>query len=331
MYEKRYNESQWVISESQNSIGDDFLYAYAGAKYVLGTDPILINSETPPLGKNLIGLSAIYLGNEYLFSMFSGLFALITFYLLCKQVIKDKLVSILLTLLAGLEPLFVVNYFATLLDLLLFGFLNLFFLFLIKYRENNKFIFIYVSGIMLGLIMSIKFFALVLPAFASAVLYLVFKKDLKGLIHFTLSTILSFFILTINYFQFFSRGRNLMDFLKLQKYIYIFHTEGRKATIRLNDSFLKLMFTGHFYSDPDLKKLSPENHFSFLWPIFFLIGIIKSIIDTSSPLFIWIIIYSLSQFFGFTNARYLILLLPYLYLATIDIILKCQFGKKQFS
>lgn len=184
---------------------------------------------------------------------------------------------------------------------------------------------------MLGLIMSIKFFALVLPAFASAVLYLVFKKDLKGLIHFTLSTILSFFILTINYFQFFSKGRNLMDFLKLQKYIYIFHTEGRKATIRLNDSFLKLMFTGHFYSDPDLKKLSPENHFSFLWPIFFLIGIIKSIIDTSSPLFIWIIIYSLSQFFGFTNARYLILLLPYLYLATIDIILKCQFGKKQFS
>ena len=43
--------------------------------------------------------------------------------------------------------------------------------------------------------MSIKFFALVLPAFASAVLYLVFKKDLKGLIHFTLSTILSLFLL----------------------------------------------------------------------------------------------------------------------------------------
>src|SRR3989304_5124811 len=71
-YEKLYNGSQWVDPLSKKPVGDDIVYTFAGAKYITGENPIMINSEHPPLGKNLIGLSAIYLKNEYIFSLLSG-------------------------------------------------------------------------------------------------------------------------------------------------------------------------------------------------------------------------------------------------------------------
>ncbi|MCX7955575.1 MAG: hypothetical protein N2593_00475, partial [Patescibacteria group bacterium] len=90
-YEKKYFNSQWIIPQSKNPIGDDILYTYVGVKYLQGTDPSLINPEHPPLGKNLIGLFSLYLKNEYFFSIFSGLFALFSFYLLSQNFLKNKI------------------------------------------------------------------------------------------------------------------------------------------------------------------------------------------------------------------------------------------------
>src|SRR3990167_3285667 len=54
-WEKRYLESQWVNPMSKHPIGDHGLYTWAGWAYVHGENPILINGETPPLGKYFIG------------------------------------------------------------------------------------------------------------------------------------------------------------------------------------------------------------------------------------------------------------------------------------
>lgn len=128
-YEKRYFHSQWFIPNSKEPIGDDILYTYSGVKYIQGVDPSLINPEHPPLGKNLIGFFALYLKNEYFFSIFSGIIAIFSFYLLSNKIIKNFIFSFLLTLIIGFEPLFVVNYFSTNLDLLIFSFFKFLFLF----------------------------------------------------------------------------------------------------------------------------------------------------------------------------------------------------------
>lgn len=131
----------------------------------MGEKIILINSEHPPLGKNLIGISALYLKNEFYFSVFSGILAIFSFYILSLTIIKDKLISFLISLFLFFEPAFVANYFLTLLDLLTFSFLNFYFYFLIKSLDKGKNNLILVSNLFLGLIISTKFFAIAIPIF----------------------------------------------------------------------------------------------------------------------------------------------------------------------
>lgn len=320
-YENKYNQSQWIIPNSKNPVGDDVVYAYAGAKYILGTNPILIMPEHPPLGKNLIGLSALYLKNEYYFSILSGVFALFSFYLLTQMLLKNKIISLLLTIFLGFEPLFVANYFLTLLDLMILGLINLYFYFFIKYSRNKKYLYLLIDGLIFGLIISVKFYGLSLPLIISSLIFLILKKDYKGMVVYALSLSISFLILIVNYFQFFLKGNNLISFLKLQKYIYLFHTQGRKNDIFLTPSLLTLIFQGRFHIGGG--QFKNENHFSIFWPISFLIFLIfitktffeKKIRNEKTLIIIlWVAVYSFFQSLTYTNARYLILLLPYLYL-----------------
>jgi hypothetical protein len=328
-YENKYNQSQWIIPNSKNSVGDDVVYAYAGARYILGTNPILIMAEHPPLGKNLIGLSAIYLKNEYYFSLLSGLLALLTFFLLTNQVLKNKLLSFLLTLFLSTESLFVANFFSTNPDLLVFAFLNLYFYFLIDYFQNKKLKSIVFANIFLGLIISTKFFAISFPVIFSTILFFLIIKDLKAFLIYFFSLSLSFLILIVNYFQFFSQGKNLIDFLKLQKYIYLFHTLGRKNDIFLTPSLLTLIFQGRFHIGGG--QFKNENHFSIFWPtsfLIFLIFIIKTFFEKKLRnektliIILWVAVYSFFQSLTYTNARYLIPLLPYLYLLSTYFLIK---------
>jgi len=325
-YEKSYNLSQWVVPESKKPIGDDIIYAYAGASYVRGKNPILINSEHPPLAKNLIGLSAVYLGNEYYFSLFSGLFAFLSFCTLTYKVLKSRLHSFLIALIVALEPLFVANYFLTLLDLLTFAFLNLYFYFLPEGRkgENTN---VYLSSIFLGLIISTKFYGLAFPLILSTLIYFFVFKKYKTAFHYLFGLIISLSVLVVNYFQFFKYGNSLTDFLKLQKYIYVFHSQGRRDTFFPNFSFPSLIFTGRFFLDKT--KTAIESHHSFLWAASLMASlyyIVKTKIN--SPVSTWILVYTFIQLFSITNARYLIILIPYLYLSAFALFTKTNPLKK---
>lgn len=320
-YEKRYFHSQWFIPNSKEPIGDDILYTYSGVKYIQGTDPSLLNPEHPPLGKNLIGFFAIYLKNEYFFSIFSGIIALFSFYLLSNKIIKNYLFSLLLILIIGFEPLFVVNYFSTNLDLLIFSFLNFYFYFLLSYKQNKKTKNIILANIFLGLIISVKFYLIALPIIASTLFYFLIKKDKKFLINYFLILPIVGLILLINYFQYFAKNHSLIDFLKLQKYIFVFHTAGRKEAILFNSSVFELLVLGRFY--PDLKNWVIEKHHSFLWSISTIFFYLSLFIKRNFSLICsWIIFYTLFQSLSFTSAKYMIILIPYVYLTVFNLINK---------
>ncbi len=326
--EDRYFKSQWVIPESKHPVGDDILYIYAGVKYLRGTDPSLLVAEHPPLGKNLVGLSALYLGNEYYFSLLSGIFALITFYLLAKSLTGDKRISLLLTVFLGLEPLIVANYFLALFDLLMLGFLNLFFYFLITANDRNSLRNMFLANLVLGLIISTKFFGLMLPVLGAALLYLAVSGKPLVLAQYILALPVAFIVYAGSYFQYFLKGHSPLEFLKLQKWIYVFHTEGRKAFLGLNGSLPLLLFRGRFYTDT--VRTVRENHHSLVWAISSLalpVALpfrIKSVLAGNRPLLLpllWLGLYGLMQLFSFTNARYLILMLPYIYLSLTALLL----------
>lgn len=105
-WEGRYQKSQWVVSNSKNSIGDDGLYAYHGWALLQGGDPSLVNPEVPPLGKYLIGVTESVFSNNNVFGLWTSLLLLIAFYLLNLHVFRDKFLAFLPVFLFSFEPLF---------------------------------------------------------------------------------------------------------------------------------------------------------------------------------------------------------------------------------
>ena len=72
-WKDRFEHSQWVLPLSKRIIGDDGLFAYIGYDLINGGSITGFDSEVPPLGKYLIGLSIKIFGNPYYYSVFFGL------------------------------------------------------------------------------------------------------------------------------------------------------------------------------------------------------------------------------------------------------------------
>ncbi|MCS7093063.1 MAG: hypothetical protein NZL96_01360 [Patescibacteria group bacterium] len=313
-YENQYLQSQWVIPNSQHPIGDDVLYTYAGVKYLKGTDPSLLNPEHPPLGKNLIGISALYLKNEYFFSLGSGVFCALSFFLLIyKKILRKKIIAFLLTVAVFLEPVFIANIFSTNLDLLFFGLFCLYLFFTISYQERQSFFSLFLVSIFFGFMISVKVYLLSVPVITATVIYLLAKRNFPGIFFFGISLLVSFFILIVSYFQYFLKGHSFLDFLSLQKYIFAFHVQGRQEALFINPGLFELLFFGRYY--PDLKKPAQEAHFSPVWPIITYFGVLGLCFKNNWLLpIIWSSTYIFFNLLTFPNVRYLIPLLPFVYL-----------------
>src|SRR3989344_8395973 len=105
-YKNKFLNSQWVISGSNNPISDEELYSYAGYEYVEGINPILINSETPPLAKYIIGSSILFFDNQNVFNYLAGFISLCLIYLLAYEISSSIFVSSLAVFLTSTSSLF---------------------------------------------------------------------------------------------------------------------------------------------------------------------------------------------------------------------------------
>jgi len=66
---KMYESSQYVNKNPEGWIADEEANSYAGGALIKGTNPIYIIADTPPLGKYLIGLSALIFKNENIITL----------------------------------------------------------------------------------------------------------------------------------------------------------------------------------------------------------------------------------------------------------------------
>src|SRR5579872_6431708 len=72
-----YVESQYVSIHPKDIIPDEIVNSYAAGAYIHGIAPELIAPDTPPLGRYLIGISAILFDNPNEITLLAGVGSLV--------------------------------------------------------------------------------------------------------------------------------------------------------------------------------------------------------------------------------------------------------------
>ncbi|HSA84249.1 MAG TPA: hypothetical protein VLF20_05215 [Patescibacteria group bacterium] len=307
----------------KNPLGDDGLYTYAGWQYIHGADPTLLNAEIPPLGKYLIGLSILLFGNQNIFALVSGIFVLCAFFVLNKYILKDNLLAFLPVALLSFDPLFYTQLRAPFLDLLYLGFLVMTFYFFLK----EKF---FLAALFLGMMMatksSISTLVIVSITMGSFLLYMKHTDQIKK---FMLSLSVSVLVFLVTYSVYFFKGHSLIEFLKVQKWIFHFYANGTRGD---PSAPFQMLLMGNFPTWWGETLRVPE--WSVLWTIGLLCSVYyiyrvfrKRSLYPSVLLGIWVVVYLLFLAAIPTWPRYLLLVLPFMYTLCVWVLTKSKVFK----
>jgi len=230
-WQDRYENSQWVKGyEATEVMGDAELYTYAGWRQVHGDDPTKINTEMPPFGKYLLGLSVLVFRNANVQAPIFGVLFLLVSFFWAKRVLKETAWALLPVMMITVEPLFRADLTTSMLDLPFALFVALAFFFLTKGRDNPcYYLFLTLS---LAAVSTIKIYQVGFALTAVFGLYLLFLliayhyKDIFWFIVFLPVFVVFYFA---NYLVYFLSGRDLLDFKELHFWIRYFgrvHVDG---------------------------------------------------------------------------------------------------------
>ncbi len=333
-WKQRYLASQWVVSGSKNSIGDDGLYAYAGWEYIHGSDPTLLNAEIPPLAKYMIGLGEVIFQNQDILILLVGILGLFVFYKINTILFKNKVLAIIPVTIFSLEPIFFTQLRAPYLD----GIYLLFLMLTILFTLKKKYI---LSALFLGCFASVKYpvgsLFLLFP-----MVFWVYLYDKKNLKQFLVSLVIFPLVFLASYSMYFVKGGNILGFLGVQKWIIHFYSTGAKAGVGI--VFPLILFGKWFTWFNGLQNVSEWN---VLWAVS-LIGVVFSFFallfsyftlknkkkknTLNQPMifmFFWVVSYLFFLTFTPVFPRYLLLLVPFMYNLTVWFLEKYLFP--QFS
>lgn len=327
-WQERFEFSQWQLPGSPRTIGDDGLYLYAGWRLAQGDDPTTINPEMPPMAKYLIGFSARFLGNGALLAFGQGLAAIGLFFLLARKLFTSTSRALLATALLALDPLFTSQLYQTMLDLSQLVFLIIFFLVLAKHPSSTGKT-EYFRAIALGA--AFGFFSVTkLPVYSpflviiAAGFYLK-KKDFVSLALFFLTAA---FCGLGAYGRYFSTGHSLFDWLSLQKWILAFYA---KSGLPPNYASALTTLMVNKYQNLFSRGWETVNFWTPAWPAAVgggLIGLGRKIVNKkpgktkavwTAVGFFTISVLAVNCLVPFWP-RYLVVLLPFLYLGLISAI-----------
>jgi len=328
-WKDRFEHSQYTLPVSKRIIGDDGLYSYAGYRLIHGASIESVISDKPPVGIYTAGLSILLFKNPLWGELLLGIGAIICFYLLTFELLKDKKLALMTTTMFALEPFIFSTFSITLLDLPQLFFLLLHLLLLSYVLKNKKYglLLALLSGISLGLFAETKPPILLPIIIALEGLWLYKEKYLSKIIPIALGFLIG--ALT-PYFRYFQTGHNLIEYLKLHKYMASIYLSGHNQVFPL--SIWQSLLIGYF---PDVVsgKLTKIGEWWIFLPIATIIGTLSAIktlfIKKHSVIlkglavlmFALLVIYTLIP----TYARYLVLIIPFLYIFTALLLKKHVF------
>lgn len=319
-----YRNSQYVDSSNENLIvmGDNSLYAFAGAEYIKGVNPIDINFEHPPLGKYLIGLSILLFKNENVIMLIFGGLSLWLLFLIAKNLTQNTNLSLLTCLVFSGSALFKAQLNLTMLDLFqLTGILFSYYMYRLAQKSNAYY---WLCGLGIGLAASVKYG---LPIFLFITLLILDqlvnrRKKIRFLL---LGLSSSFLIFLLSYGQYFLQGGSLGGFLKFQN--WLLHWYIARVAPNFQATILSTVLLGTYsFEQVAMGKIFIYNEFwNIIWPIIFFLFIslfIRYLIKKLKPkklflIYFWPIVYFLSLLKGNGSERYLLIILPFVYLGII--------------
>jgi len=320
---EKYKRSQDITYGVENRIhiSDNDIYISAGYLYFKGEDPTQYNFQHPPFVKYLYGLSAVYLSNPYWVQIVFGILTILLTYILGLKIFKNMFISALASILLIFDPVFFEASSNAFLDLGQ-SFFALLYLILFLYYPYKYML----QGLVLGLFFASKFwtgsliFILILP------IYKLIKKEKMDVKRILFSYAFASVVFISFYFKtYLERGRHFD--------IFFFEAKTIKFMLSHNSSenifgSLILFITGYFNSWWN-QEIIKSSVWSVLWPLGFLISVIKIIKEKISVVHLISIIpviYLLSLVNQFPFTRYFVLFLPYLYLTISKFIYDLFFG-----
>lgn len=328
-WKDRYEQSQWRLPVSSRVIGDDGLYLYEGSQLIKGANPLDFNAEVPPLGKYAIGLSVLLFGNGYIYGLLTMTAVLILFFVLSRNLLGNATMALGLTALVAMDPLITSQFALTMLDSLWLFFLILIFIMIDKLTsQKSKGVLFGVLGILLGLFCETKLPVLAPVLFLPLIFKMTINKQWKELALLFLGFLGGYLL---PYIPYFFSGHSFSEWITAQKWIVAFY-----RMTRIEPTFGNVLTTliANRYQDINSRSWQPVSEWSPLWPMITTAGIITSIfllLKKNTHYFwkqialfvIWVIaFYAIIPF----SVRYLVILLPFLYLITGKILLKIKSG-----
>lgn len=318
-----YLDSQYVNKHPKGWIPDEVALSYAGGALIKGVNPVLIIADTPPLGKYLIGFSAVLFSNEHVVSLVFAIISLVFLVLIGRQLFTFSFVPFLIPVLLTFEPIFKNQLIYTpLLDIIQLAFLLGAFYFFNKGIVSKKVIVMFVTAsIFLGFFIATKFFATGITILLAWLVVLILHKQKRQLISLMATIPLSVLVLFASYIRIFAFGYSLRSLFGIQKYIFLYH----KSQLILPFSIWPLLLINRWYVWFGDKPFIHDTQWFFTWPVltvgsfitigFYVFGKITKNIPIE-PLMVWVVCYILFFSFGQITSRYLVIYIPVLYLTT---------------
>lgn len=334
---KLYYNSQYVRKENPGIIPDHILESFAGGIFLKGLNPILIVHDQPPLGRYLISLSIALFNNTTTIPIFLLAISLVGVYLVAAQTLHNKFIALIPVAIFANEPLFIDKFnYLPLLEPIQLPFIVFSVYFFMKGNtdKRNSLIWLFFSVVMIGFVISIRYFVLGGALLVSFFSYLLFSKSARQrFFAFCLFQPVALLILLLSYFRTFQSGYDLIKVLGIQKYIFTYH----QSAFILPFSFWDLLLFNRWHTWWDDRKIVTDPQWIITWPIA-LIGaamlagqaILKKMQLSKAEvvLLLWCVLYSLSLSTGYTSTRYFLPLIPFLYiLATSSVIRSIRLWK----
>lgn len=325
--EEQYLNSQYISKEPKYIIPDEIINTYAGWKYVNGVNPVLIASDTPPLGRYLIGSSITIFNNENYITLIFSVLSLFLMYFLGMQIFKSRIISLIPPLLFSFEPIFKNQIiYSPLLDIMQLAFLLLIFYFFNKGFTGKKEVtpFILVS-LFLGLFVATKFFATGITIVAAIFFVLILNKNFGKLKIYIFTLPLSLLVLLFSYIRVLAFNYSIMEFLGIQKYVFLYH----KSQLILPFTIWPLLLFNKWFVWYGNNPIISDPQWQISWPILTLLTVVSCILyffkkikkqKSIEILLVWSLLYILFFSFGQITSRYLVIFIPVMYIVSLYIV-----------
>lgn len=325
-----YPSSQYMKKNNPSIMPDQTLESFAGGAFLKGMNPILIVHDQPPLGRYILSLSILLFDNPNTIMIFLFFLSGLGVFFIARLILRVTLISLIPLAIFINEPLFLSKFYYTpLLEPIQLPFIIFALYFFIQgVIKKNYLKWFILTSLMLGFVISIRFFILGAVLLFMMILYFLIKKQFnKKFVLFLITLPFAVIILLASYTRTIQLGSSVLHIFGIQKYIYYYHA----AQLSLPFSFWDLLIFNRWHTWWGTREITFDSQWIIIWPIsmiillvHFLAGIFKRVLisEPEKILILWIVVYSLFLSLGETSTRYFPPLIPFIYIMAISFLMK---------